>query len=253
MDHKEWTIRPLDLGTMTGLDRSLLVLRRDHGQVIDIPCLAFVLTGGTGTVLVDTGPCDPQRAAAYHRPLVRTRAQELGNALAAIGIAPKEIDLVVFTHLHWDHSFNLEGLLRAQFIVQRRELAYAADPLPADRPAYEAGIPGVQPAWMALGERLTAVEGEVELLGGIRTIPLPGHTPGSQGVVVATAAGPWVIAGDAVPLAANWNGGDPARRVPGGIYHSLADCYASFERLAPFGSRVLPGHEPRVTERPVYP
>jgi glyoxylase-like metal-dependent hydrolase (beta-lactamase superfamily II) len=248
-----WSIHPLDLGTVAGFEKSLLTLRRNHGQAIDVPCLAFVVTGGSGTVLVDTGPCDPQRAAAYHRPLVRSAGQELRPALAGIGIEPERIDLVVFTHLHWDHCFNLERLSRAEFVVQQRERDYAYDPLPADRAAYEAGVPGLRPPWASLGGRLRLVEGEVELLPGLRTIPLPGHTPGSQGVAVDTGEGVWVIAGDAVPLAENWGGGDQARWVPNGIYHSLADCYASFARLAPFGDRVLPGHEPGVAARRVYP
>jgi N-acyl homoserine lactone hydrolase len=248
-----WSIHPLDLGTLVGMDKSLFTLRQNHGQAIDTPCLAFVLTGGEKTVLVDTGPCDTKRALAYHRPLVRSSAQELAASLARIGLSPQGIDLVIFTHLHWDHCFSLAALTRARFFVQRQELAYAGDPLPIDRAAYEAGIAGVRPPWMEVRERLLAIDAEEEILPGIRTISLPGHTPGSQGVIVETHDGLWAIAGDAVPLYENWNDGDPARRVPGGIYQNLFDCYTSFERLAPYGARVLPSHDPCVTRRSVYP
>ena len=248
---KGFTIHPLSLGTVTDFDKSLCTLRQNHGVKMDIPCLAWVVTDGAATVLVDTGPCDPARSARYHRPLTKRPDEETARALARIGIDPAKIERVILTHLHWDHSFNLESLPNAAFFVQQRELAYAADPLVADRAAYEAGIPGITPPWRSVLDRIVALEGEQEICPGVAVLPLPGHTPGSQGVVVETAAGPWIIAGDAVPLYENWN--DGLKRIPSGIYQDLFAYEATLTRLIPFGRRLLPSHDPLVLERAVYP
>ena len=251
MQGKGLSIYPLDVGTVKDFDKSLFTLRENQGVKIDVPCLAWVIRGREKIVLVDTGPCDPEWAGKHHRPLGKSPAQETAQALAKIGIDAARIERVIFTHLHWDHCFNLELFPVATFYVQKRELEYAADPLPADRRAYEAGIPGVQPPWREVADRIVAVEGEREICPGITVIPLPGHTPGSQGVVVETAVGPWIIAGDTVPLYENW--GDGLRRLPNGIYQNLFAYEATLTRLIPFGARLLPGHDPRVLDRSVYP
>jgi glyoxylase-like metal-dependent hydrolase (beta-lactamase superfamily II) len=253
MQGKGLSIHPLNVGTVTGFDKSLFTLRENQGVKIDIPCLAWVIRGAERIALVDTGPCDPDWAAQYHRPLSKSPAQELDRALAGIGLDGGQIDLVIFTHLHWDHCFNLELFPSATFHVQKRELEYALDPLPADRRAYEAGLSGIVPPWRAVAERIVAMEGEQEVCPGVRVMLLPGHTPGSQGVVVETADGPWIIAGDMVPLYENWLGGDASKRIPGGIYQNLFDYEASFQRMASFGDRLLPSHDFRVLERTVYP
>jgi N-acyl homoserine lactone hydrolase len=251
MQEKGFNIHPLDVGTVRCFDKSLFTLRENQGVKIDVPCLAWAVTNGEQTVLVDTGPCDPARAARYHRPLSKTPAQGTKWALAAIGIDAARIERVIFTHLHWDHCFNLKLFPAAVFYVQKRELDYAVNPLFADRRAYEAGIPSVGPPWRAVADRIVAVEGEREICPGVSVVPLPGHTPGSQGVVVETVDGPWIIAGDTVPLYENWDAG--TRRTPNGIYQDLFAYEATLTRLIPFGPRLLPGHDPQVTERSVYP
>jgi N-acyl homoserine lactone hydrolase len=253
MCEKELSIHPLDVGTVTGFDKSLFTLRENHGVKIDVPCLAWVITGGEQTILVDTGPCDPAWAGKYHRPLLKGPAQEMDQALAKIGLCGGQINLVIFTHLHWDHCFNLELFPAATFFVQQTELAYAEDPLPADRRAYEAGIQGVFPPWRRIVDRMKILAGDREIIPGVRVIHLPGHTPGSQGVIVETARGPWVIAGDAVPLYENWDKDDASKRIPGGIYQNLFDYEASFTKLGALGAHVLPSHDPRVIEHAVFP
>lgn len=251
MPQKGFRIYPLNVGTIPGFDMSLCTLRLNQGVKIDIPCLAWLVTDGDTSVLVDTGPCSPEWSSRYHRPLTKTPEQETSRALALVGIDAAQIERVILTHLHWDHCFNLECFPRAAFYVQKRELAYAVAPLAADRAAYEVGIPGVVAPWQGVADRIEVLEGEQEILPGISVLPLPGHTPGAQGVVVKTADGPWIIAGDAVPLYENW--GDGQRPIPNGIYQDLFAYEATLARLVPFGQRLLPGHDPRVLTRPVYP
>jgi len=253
MREKGLSIYPLDLGTLMGMDKSFFTIRRNQGILVNVPCLAWVVSGGERTILVDSGPADPDWARKYHRPLKKDSSQEIENALRKIGLSKTDIKLIIFTHLHWDHCFNLELFPEVKFIIQKKELEYAVNPLPADRPQYEAGVPEIQPPWMKVFGRMKPVDGDQDIIPGVRVIHLPGHTPGFQGVVVETAEGPWVIAGDAVPLFENWDPEDAAKRIPGGIYQNLFDYESTLQKLGSIGNRILPGHDPKVTEDSVFP
>lgn len=246
-------IHPISLGTLISIDKSVFTMGRHQGEKVDVPCLSFVIVGGEKKILIDTGPCDPDWASQYHRPLRRDPDQEINAALAKLGLFPKEIDLVIFTHLHWDHCFNLEPFSEATFLVQKSELAYATAPLPSDRVPYEIGIPGVQPPWMGVFGRIEPLDGDQEIIPGVRVMHLPGHTPGSQGVVVETHEGPWVIPGDNVPLYENWEGDEAMAHIPSGIHQNLFDAFGSLKRLEAFGDRLLPGHDERVLTHFQYP
>ncbi len=246
-------IYPLDLGTLLSIDKSIFTLVRNQGVKLDAPCLSWVLLGGEKRVLVDTGPCNPDWASRYHRPLKKAPSQEIDNALGKIGLSPQQIDLVIFTHLHWDHSFNLEYFSRATFLVQREELRYAIAPLPSDKKPYEVGISGVEPPWMKVFGQIIPLDEDQEILPGIRVIHLPGHTPGSQGVVVETYEGPWIIAGDTVPLYENWEGDETLEHIPSGVYQNLYNSFSSLKKLEPFGTKILPGHDEKVLEHTRYP
>ena len=160
-------------------------------------------------------------------------------ALAPHGLAPADIRRVVISHLHWDHCYGNADLPNARFVVQRRELAYAVAPLPCDAPIYETQLHPVH--FLAAFDRFDVIDGEVEIEPGLRCVPLPGHTPGLQGVLVETATGRVMIVSDHCPLFENYE-----ILVPTGIIHSLEAWYTSTARVRSLADRVLPGHDLRV-------
>jgi glyoxylase-like metal-dependent hydrolase (beta-lactamase superfamily II) len=100
---------------------------------------------------------------------------------------------------------------------------------------------------------------EKEIVEGVRTIPLPGHTPGGLGVVVDTDEGSYVIAGDAVPTYDNMMG-DPQSKQPyimSGVYTDMEAMWKSFELIDEIVKgdiyKVIPGHESRVFKKKRYP
>ena len=94
------------------------------------------------------------------------------------------IDVVINTHLHFDHCGGNHLFAGRPIYVQRRELDDA-------RSRDDHTIP----EWVdAPGARYVPVDGELEVLPGLRLVPAPGHTPGSQ-VVVVEAGGPRVVIG----------------------------------------------------------
>ncbi len=207
--------------------------------------LMFLVTGGDQPVLVDSGPLDEDWNRQYHGCLVERPAElEPANVLARHGIEPGDIEIVINTHLHWDHCSNNSLFPRAKFYVQRDELVYASDPLPVHRRAYEKA-PGLAPAWLDVWGRIELVDGDAEIAPGLSVVQLAGHSPGSQGVLVEGAV-PYLIAGDAVNTYADWEGNDAVAHLAPGVNTSLLDCYASFEKIERLGCEVIPSHDLRL-------
>jgi len=170
-----------------------------------------------------------------------------------VGIAPEEIDLVVLSHLHWDHCLNAALFPNARFIVQRAELRYAAAPLPVHRPMYGQDVPGARPLLPVKGN-VEVIEGDRRIADGVTLVLTPGHTPGIQGVAVETSRGVHFIASDNIPLFDNWEGypGD-LPRVPNAIHVDLETYFASLARIEQVADFVLPSHDMRVLEKERYP
>jgi len=243
-------IHPLLLGRFSNVEKSIFTYGCNQGIKFSACCIGWYIEGAEKRVLVDTGPSAPDLALRYHPHLGLSR-QDLGlrQALSGIGIKPQEIDLVVLTHLHWDHCYNLELLSRASFLVQKEEIRYAVSPLPVHQLGYEAGVQGLCPAWMSVFDRIRVTDGDEELLPGLKIVTLPGHTPGFQGVLVEAEKGRYLIAGDAMPLFENWE-----KRIPHGVHVDLHKSEETFKKvhfLHP--DVVLPGHDEQVFEQQIYP
>jgi N-acyl homoserine lactone hydrolase len=143
-----------------------------------MPVYVHVIDHPDARVLVDTGLTELHPAVADLDPRLLPRtAQEL---------APGGIDIVVNTHLHFDHCGGNHLYAGRPTYVQRRELGDARSK--DDYTIRE---------WVdAPGVTYVPVDGELELLPGLRLVPAPGHTPGTQVVVVETGGRPVVIGGD---------------------------------------------------------
>ncbi|MBM7505987.1 MBL fold metallo-hydrolase [Agromyces aurantiacus] len=131
-----------------------------------------------GRVLVDTGMTEVHPALSDFVARV--------YPLDTLDLDLAGIDLVVNTHLHADHCGGNRLFPGTPIHVQRTELDDA-----------RSGPDYTIPEWVdAPGVTYVPVDGELELLPGLRLVPAPGHTRGSQIVVIETADRPVVIAGD---------------------------------------------------------
>ena len=101
----------------------------------------------------------------------------VADALAELDMSPADIDLVINTHLHFDHCSQNAVFRHAPFYVQRAEL---------DRMHREAG--SFMTGSASLDARFELLDGDTEVLPGLEVIATPGHTVGHQCVVARTAA-----------------------------------------------------------------
>lgn len=143
-----------------------------------MPVYVHVIDHPDGRVLVDTGMTEPHPAGADLDPRLRPLDQQDFDLAG--------VDLIVNTHLHFDHCGGNHLFAGRPIYVQRQELEDA-------RTLEDYTIR----AWVdAPGVDYVPVDGDLELLAGIRLVPAPGHTRGSQIVVIDTGQHPIVIAGD---------------------------------------------------------
>lgn len=143
--------------------------------------------------------------------------------------------------------------IQAQFIVQEEEIRYTISPLPVHSVAYETPDIGAPPLWLETYSQFKIIRGDYQIGTGISTVHLPGHSPGFQGVLIETIDGPYLIAGDSVPLYESWQGLEHEAHIPSGVHTDLSSCYQSFNKIEETGAKILPGHDVQIFEKSVYP
>lgn len=240
-----YRIRPLFLGSKVS-DKSESLYLYPRGEEVRCCYCCFLVEGEGHKFLVDVGM--PSQEYIAGKPFtVLEDAVRFEDALKRAGVDPEEIHIVILTHLHYDHCFNLDKLPNARIYVQKRELANALAPMPCERRVYsllpECGAPG----WLSGVGRFEVVDGDCEILPGVHVYLMPGHSPGSQSVSVCTSEGIYVMTGDYIPILDNYE-----KCIPNTIHSSLREWYESYEKLSRLNAKLLPGHDMRVFDREVY-
>src|SRR5262245_10677387 len=177
----------------------------DRSEMIELPVSCALLRHTQGNVLFDTG-ChpsvvdDPQARwgslAKLMTPIMPPGEHAIAG-LAAIGLTPEDIDVVVCSHLHPDHCGCNVFFQRATFVIHVREIEAARAPQAEQSGYLAAEWDHALPTDSLAGERDLFGDGRIVL------IPLPGHTPGTTGALVALVrCGTFLLASDTVSLRA---------------------------------------------------
>ena len=130
-------IRPISTGRFMHAEKSNFTYGVDQGVKIRSTVIMFLIEGAKKKILVDTGGSDPEWASRYHHPMERSAKEDPLKAIESLGLKPTDIDLIINTHLHWDHCFNNHLFPNARILVQAEELRYAISPLPCHALYYE--------------------------------------------------------------------------------------------------------------------
>jgi glyoxylase-like metal-dependent hydrolase (beta-lactamase superfamily II) len=163
---------------------------------------SLVIRTGDHTILVDTGAGNklPEK---MHR--IFSIEERLLSNLAAAGFAPDDFDIVINTHLHFDHcGWNTiqrpDGTLvptfpRARYYCQRGELAHAHQQHERDRVSY---LSANYDPLVASG-RATLLDGDAPIVPGVRVQLFPGHTEHHQAVIIESQNKKAAYVGDLIP------------------------------------------------------
>jgi glyoxylase-like metal-dependent hydrolase (beta-lactamase superfamily II) len=197
----------LDGGAMFGVVPKALWARRappDDRNRIPLALRCLLIEHADGLVLIDTGIGNKEDSKFINIYGVENAGRDsrtkLEDALAELGHRPDDIRWVINTHLHFDHAggnLSREGLSfpRARYVVQRRELEFASHTNERTAGSYLAhnfeGIP------------FQFIDGETEILPGIRGLPTPGHVPYHQSILIESGGEKACFVADLVPTAAH--------------------------------------------------
>ncbi|HYZ03263.1 MAG TPA: N-acyl homoserine lactonase family protein [Candidatus Binatia bacterium] len=246
-----YEIVPLRVGRLDDYPKINFTYMKNPGVTIEVPIVTWVVRSPERTVVFDCGCGAEARSRPYHPLYRRGEGEDPARGFREAGLDPASVDLVVLSHLHWDHCGDVELFPNATFVVQRKELQEAVSPVQALRQAYEV-IPQVRPAWLEVFNRIKQVSGDLEIAPGLQLVELPGHTTGLQGMRVATRQGTILLASDAIPLVENWEGDQDLPHIPNGIHVDLRLYDWTFHRMEQFGDRVLPSHDVRIFDQRQY-
>jgi methylmalonyl-CoA epimerase len=167
-----------------------------------------VLLRGARTMLIDAGSGDkmtPRQADIYRLE----RDYNLQHSLPAAGASPADIDIVLATHLHFDHAGGFtertaDGIVRprfprAQYVIRRGEFDDAMDPNERTKGSYF--LENYKP--LADAGVLQLVDEDATIMPGVRVRRTGGHTMHHQMVVIESAGKTAVFAADLLPTAAH--------------------------------------------------
>jgi glyoxylase-like metal-dependent hydrolase (beta-lactamase superfamily II) len=206
----------LDGGAMFGVVPKPLWEKRipaDERNRIQLGMRCLLIEHPSGLILIDTGAGNKEDEKFKNIYGLENEGSDgrtmLEDGLKEVGVAAKDIALVINTHLHFDHAggntfIGESGKVQltfpnATYIVRRGEFDYAMNPNERTAASYfERNFHPVEAA-----EKLELVAREKTIVKGIRVIPTPGHTPFHQSVLIESGGERAFYLGDLVPTHAH--------------------------------------------------
>ena len=178
----------------------------DARNRITLSMNCLLISAGGKRILVETGAGDKLNAKL--RDIYGLDGPRLTDRLRDHGLKPDDIDIVIDTHLHFDHCGGntrvengkaIPAFPNAQYFVQKGEYDHALAPTERDRASY---FPeNYEP--IAEAGRLTLLETDKVIVPGVEVIRVPGHTANMQCVKLTGGGKTAFLFADLVPTTAH--------------------------------------------------
>lgn len=240
----------LDGGAMFGVVPKTLWEKRapaDGRNRIRLAANSLLVRTAGKTILVETGngtKWDPKLRNIYGIQ----EGDPLQESLARVGVNRESVDMVINTHLHFDHcggnthvidGRDVPSFPNAQYVVQREELEHAMNPTERDRASYfpDRFVPVKEAGQWRL------VDGDVEIVPGISVVRIPGHNADIQAVKISSGNRTVMYVADMLPTRHHL----PLAWMPGYDLYPLQTLETKRKRIAEIveqGWVVAFGHDP---------
>lgn len=235
----DWEVKSIVRGRLRA-SKSFLLQSAPAGEKLWFPSTVYYVTNGDQHVLVDTGYDDPEVVAPTQPPFEFDTHHTFRELLEEHAVPPSEFDTVFVSHLHWDHSGNVDLFddEPADVYVPRESARYAYAPLEIHHRAFLTPKAGYDPPWLRTDFRF--VDGDETIAPGLRAVHTPGHSPGHTSLLVDSGDTTYALAIDVAPLAENI--GESELNPPGTM--DVFAWWESAKRLREGSDVVIPSHDP---------
>ena len=239
---KKWEVYAIKYAERNDRTRNDSFIFDDHAyEQHSIDYFIWVLKNNDQIVLVDTG-YDQEEANRRNRPIIRSPSK----AIRDFGINPEKISDVIITHLHYDHAGGLNEFPNAKFHLQEMEMSYATGPCMCHE-TIKMPFTGKHISQMVenvFSGRVIFYNGTGQILPGISTHMIGGHSRGLQAVKVKTENGYLCLASDATHFYENF-----IKNKPFPIVVDLEEMLNGFKIIKTLASSqelIIPGHDPLI-------
>lgn len=241
----ELTIHPLPLVKIKTV-RGIMTYLVNIAEPLECYEYIWYIEGLKKRILVDAGgPAE----TFVRRGFPAENIDSPDSALKKVGLSPEDVDIIICTHLHYDHIEFGHMYKNATFIVQKTELAAAFDPHPIQKASY-------LPKETLKGLNFEIVEGDTQIVEGVKVLFTPGHTLGGQSVVVHTSRGKVIISG-LCTIRDNFEPPEQVRHlmpvITPGHHLDAREAFTSLKRIKEEADIVIPLHEAEFAFRATVP
>lgn len=226
------------------------------GQPIIRPYVMWYIQAMGKNVLIDTA-IEAEDYRNYHPGFNNgpfESVQTFEEALAKVNCTPDDIDIVIQTHLHMDHIYNTSKCRNAVVYVQTKEFEFSLNPHAIFEICY--------PRDIIKNLVFELIDGEKTILPGIKVMPVPGHTPGCQAVIIDTEEGKAVITGFC-SIKENFYPPEDVKEnvtpfasypvIAPGVHTDLFQAFESALKVKQIADIIIPVHDPEIAERDIIP
>jgi glyoxylase-like metal-dependent hydrolase (beta-lactamase superfamily II) len=228
------------------MSRGQMTYFMNYLELFWCPTVIWYIPAGDQDILVDTGTTPEIQQKAFPFPYEELASFE--NLLQSVGKKPEDIDIVIQTHLHFDHCAHLNKCINAKVYVQEDEVKFAYNPHPVFLGSYNKKV--------LKDMRLVLVNGEKEIVPGVTVIPVPGHSPGAQAVAVQTEKGLAVICGFCT-VKENFYPPEKLRTswpvITPGVHTDALQAFDSAMRIKGLADIIIPFHEMAFAQKETIP
>jgi glyoxylase-like metal-dependent hydrolase (beta-lactamase superfamily II) len=233
---------------LEGYPVDAILFGTDRGKTMMVPFMYTYIKGGGREIVFDTGYTDVALGMKWGAPSGAWTS--VRDNLRVLGTRPDRIDMVFVGHMHWDHGGGLNEFPKAKFVIQKREIEFAAGEITMKKHTMAGFDPKDILALVKLNweGRVQIVDGDVENVApGINVYLTPGHTAGTLSISVPTRKGKVVCTGDAVYTNRNLD-----EDIPLGFGYNLVqmlDSFAKIREVLGDDGTLVGGHDPGILDR----